>query len=141
MFKNIFKQPNATPPALGPLESQIMDLIWQMGEVSVRDLVLKFDEALAYTTIMTTLDRLHKKGLLNRRKEGRAFFYSPRYSPAEFERTIARDFIDSLLGRGQDGVEPVLACIVEAVSEHDRALLDDLDRLIQEKRSQLERKE
>ncbi len=45
--------------------------------------------------------------------------------------------IDTLLGRGAEGVEPVLACIVEAVSEHDRALLDDLDRLIKEKRREL----
>jgi predicted transcriptional regulator len=90
---------------------------------------------------MTTLDRLHKKGLLERRKEGRAFFYSPRFSPDEFERNFARDVINKLLGRGSDGVEPILACIIDAVSERDRALLDELDRLIKEKRREAPRKD
>ncbi len=126
---------------LGPLEQQLMRIVWQSGEVSVRDVFSSFDGTLAYTTLMTTLDRLHKKGLLERRKEGRAFFYSPRLSPREFERGVARNLIDALLGRGADGVEPVLACIVDAVTEHDRELLDALDHLIQEQRRALEGKE
>ena len=56
----------------------------------------------------------------------------------EFEHGIREDVIDGLLGRGAHGVEPVLACIVDAVSEHDRELLDELDRLIKEKRRTLE---
>jgi predicted transcriptional regulator len=117
-----------------------MELLWQKGEASVRELHLSFNERLAYTTLMTTLDRLHKKGLLDRRKDGRAFYYSPRFSPVDFERGIARDVIDALLGRSAQGAEPVLACIVDAVSECDRELLDELDRLIKEKRRELKRK-
>jgi len=49
--------------------------------------------------------------------------------------------IDRLLGRGSDGVEPILACIIDAVSERDRALLDELDRLIKEKRRGAPRKD
>jgi predicted transcriptional regulator len=132
------KRTGETAPELGPLERKVMELIWRLpeeaAEVSVRDIHLAFEDRLAYTTLMTTLDRLHKKGLLDRRKEGRAFFYSPRFSPAEFERGVAREVIDRLLGRGSDGVEPILACIIDAVSERDRALLDELDRLIKEKR-------
>lgn len=131
-------------PELGPLERDVMEIVWRRyedGEVSVRDVHLIFGERLAYTTVMTTLDRLHKKGLLERRKDGRAFLYSPCLSPQEFERSIARDVIDRLLGRGANGVEPVLACIVDAVGEHDRALLDELDRLIEEKRRALRRKD
>jgi len=130
---------------LGPLEREVMELIWRRPkratEVSVRDIHLAFDERLAYTTLMTTLNRLHKKGLLERRKEGRAFFYSPRFSPDEFERGVARAVINMLLGRGSDGIEPILACIIDAVSERDRALLDELDRLIKEKRRAAPRKE
>jgi predicted transcriptional regulator len=129
---------------LGPLEREVMETIWRhpgpATGVSVRDIHLAFNERLAYTTLMTTLDRLHKKGLLDRRKQGRAFFYSPRFSPDEFERGVARNVIAMLLGRGADGVEPILACIIDAVSEHDRAMLDELDRLIKEKRRELERK-
>lgn len=130
---------------LGPLEREVMETIWRHQDratgVSVRDIHQAFNERLAYTTLMTTLDRLHKKGLLDRRKQGRAFFYSPRFSPDEFERGVARNVIDMLLGRGADGVEPILACIIDAVSEHDRAMLDELDRLIKEKRRELKGKE
>lgn len=137
-----FKRPQeAMAMALGDLEREVMEVAWQRGEVSVRDVCLALDERMAYTTLMTTLDRLHKKGLLERRKDGRAFLYSPRLSPEQFTRGIAQDLIDGLLARGEGGAEPILACIVDAVSEHDRALLDELDRLIKEKRRALKRKE
>jgi predicted transcriptional regulator len=91
---------------------------------------------------MTTLDRLHKKGLLTRRKEGRAFLYSPRVTRAEMEQGVTKDVIDGLLGNtAATGVEPVLACIVDAVSERDRELLDELDRLVKEKRRELRRQD
>ena len=125
-------------PGLGPLEQRVMQLMWRAGEVSVRDVYLELGETLAYTTLMTTLDRLHKKGLLERRKEGRAFFYAPRVTPNDLERSLMRRLLDGLLGRGARGVEPVLACIVDAVSEHDRELLDELDHLIREKRRELQ---
>lgn len=123
--------------ALGHLERQVLEEIWDRGETSVRDIVITLDEKVAYTTVMTTLDRLYKKRLLSRRKDGRAFIYSPRVTRAEFEQGIAEDVIDGLLGGGTSGAEPVLACIVDAVSEHDRALLDELDRLIKEKQAEL----
>ncbi|HMF55652.1 MAG TPA: BlaI/MecI/CopY family transcriptional regulator [Pyrinomonadaceae bacterium] len=125
--------------ALGKLERQVMDEAWKRVEMSVRDLYLLFDERMAYTTLMTTLDRLYKKRLLERRKDGRAFLYSPRLTRTEFEQGIREDVIDGLLGQGAEGVEPVLACIVETVSERDRALLDELERLVREKRRELER--
>ena len=124
---------------LGELEREVMEIAWQRGEVSVRDVCLALDERMAYTTLMTTLDRLHKKGLLARRKDGRAFLYSPRLSPEQFTRGVAQDLIDGLLARGEGGAEPILACIVDAVSERDRALLDELDRLVKEKRRALKR--
>ena len=136
-----FKRPReVVGAALGKLERQVMNVSWQRGEISVRDVFLDFEKRIAYTTLMTTLHRLYKKGMLNRRKQGRAFLYAPRVSPAEFEEGIARDLIDSLIGRAEDKVEPILACIVEAVSEHDRASLDALDRLIREKKQEWRRK-
>jgi len=140
-----FKRTGEVVSELGPLERQVMEFIWRRPkgatEVCVRDVHLAFEGRLAYTTLMTTLDRLHKKGLLDRHKEGRAFFYSPRFSPAEFERGAVRKLINALLGRGSNGVEPILACIIDAVSERDRALLDELDRLIKEKRRAVSRKD
>src|SRR2546423_5942721 len=127
-------------PALGKLERAVMQCAWQRGRVSVRDVHDEFAGRVAYTTLMTTLDRLYKKNLLARRKDGRAFIYAPRVSPEEFERGIAVDVLDALLRRStEQAVEPVLACIVDAVSERDRELLDELERLVKEKRRQLRR--
>ncbi|HEX8651780.1 MAG TPA: BlaI/MecI/CopY family transcriptional regulator [Pyrinomonadaceae bacterium] len=124
--------------ALGKLEHEVMEEAWRRGIVSVREVHRAFDERVAYTTLMTTLDRLYKKGLLERHKEGRAFIYSPRLSREQLERGVAEDVIDGLLGPGAKSVEPVLACIVDTVSDHDRELLNELDRLVQEKRRELQ---
>ena len=126
--------------ALGKLERQVLDEIWQRREVSVRDMYVAFGESIAYTTLMTTLDRLFRKRLLDRRKDGRAFLYTPAVSREELEHGIREDVIDGLLGGGAEGIEPVLACIVDTVSERDRELLDELDRLVQEKKRELRRK-
>ena len=127
-------------PALGKLEREVMQFAWRRAQVSVRDVHEEFAGRIAYTTLMTTLDRLYKKNLLARRKDGRAFIYAPRVSPEELERGIAADVLAALLGRGDgQAVEPVLACIVDAVSERDRELLDELERLVKEKRRQLRR--
>ena len=125
--------------ALGKLERQVLEETWRIGEVSVRDIYRAFDERVAYTTIMTTLDRLFKKNLLSRRKESRAFLYSAAVGREEFERGIKEDVVDGLLGHGADEVEPVLACIVDTITERDRELLDELDRLVQEKKRELKR--
>ncbi len=136
-----FKRPReVVGMAFGKLEREVMNMTWQRGEISVRDVHRAFEERIAYTTLMTTLHRLYRKGVLDRRKRGRAFLYSPRVSAVEFEQGIAHDLIEGLIDRASDGVEPVLACIVDAVSERDRACLEALDRLIREKKRELRRK-
>ena len=133
-----FKRPREVAfQALGKLERDVLNEIWRRDEVSVRDVYLAFGESVAYTTLMTTLDRLFKKKLLTRRKDGRAFVYLPAVSPDELEQGIREDVIDGLLGHGAEAVQPLLACIVDTVSERDRELLDELDRLIKEKRKEL----
>ncbi|PYX94835.1 MAG: CopY family transcriptional regulator [Acidobacteria bacterium] len=127
--------------SLGELERRAMEAVWQKQELSVRDLFEELQKRWAYTTLMTTLDRLHKKGILNRRKEGRAFLYSPRISRKQLEQGIASDLIDSLLARNAGEVAPLLSCFVEVVSEKDRSLLDELERLVREKRRTLKERE
>ena len=137
-----FKRPHdVAAQGLGKLEREVLNEIWPREEVSVREVYLAFEKRVAYTTLMTTLDRLFKKRLLDRRKEGRAFLYCALVSPEELEFGIKEDLIDGLLGRGTHGVEPVLACIVDAISERDIELLDELDRLIKEKRETLDQKD
>ena len=133
-----FRRPReVAAQALGKLEREVLNEIWRRGEVTVRDIYLEFDESIAYTTLMTTLDRLFKKNLLMRHKDGRAFVYLPAVSRSELEQGIREDVIDGLLGQGAEAVEPLLACIVDTVGERDRELLDELDRLIKEKRREL----
>ena len=136
-----FKRPHeVASAALGKLERQVLEVTWRRGETSVRDVFLAFDENVAYTTLMTTLDRLHKKQLLSRRKDGRAFLYTPLLTRDELEQGITADVIDGLVG-GVASVEPVLACIVDAVSERDLESLDELDRLIKQKRRELKQRD
>ena len=73
-----FKSPReVTEVALGKLERQVLEETWRRKETSVRDVFVAFDEKVAYTTLMTTLDRLYKKRLLSRRKDGRAGAIKP----------------------------------------------------------------
>jgi predicted transcriptional regulator len=117
---------------LGPLEERVLDLLWRSSaERSVRDVQESLSGSLAYTTVMTTLDRLYKKGLLDRRLEGQAFLYAPRETREAFAARLLRRGLDRLLGRGS--AAPLLASFVDAVSEHDRELLPELERLVRSK--------
>ena len=125
---------------LGPLEQQLLDALWQRKSGTVRELIDDGSLALAYTTVMTTLDRLYKKHLLNRVAEGRAFRYSLCYTPEEIQRAAAGEAIRQLLGSEASPSLP-LSCLVEAVSEHDAQLLDELQQLVDRKRRELRNKE
>lgn len=137
MLRGFTRPSDALIASLGTLERDVMRQIWRLKEASVRQISDAFDERVAYTTVMTTLDRLYKKGLLERRKDGRAFLYAARFSPEEMEQGLARDVIGSLLNTKDSQIEPVLACIVDAVSERDLVLLDELERLVQAKRREI----
>jgi predicted transcriptional regulator len=127
--------------SLGSLERDVMTLVWQRGELNVRDACDQMSSGgsvIAYTTMMTTMDRLFKKGLLARRKVGRAFVYQATASRAEIEGAVATELVQSLLQRHGQPL-PILSSLVDAVSDRDRALLDELERLIREKRRRKDR--
>jgi len=130
----------ASPNPLGPLEIAVMELLWADGESSVHDVVRKLGRPLAYTTVMTTLDRLFKKGLLDRRKSERAFFYSPRFSRDQWEHRRAGEFVAGFLAGPQPSGDLLISCLVEAVGGQDEALLDELERRIRLKRKELSRR-
>jgi len=123
--------------ALGPLEISVMEVVWQCGTSNVRDVVQQLDRGLAYTTVMTTMARLYKKGLLDRIKCDRAFLYSARISKDEWERQRTGDLLAGFLAGTQPTRELLLSCLVDAVGEHDPNLLDDLEKKIQSKRRKL----
>jgi predicted transcriptional regulator len=117
---------------LGPLEERVLEVLWRSRHgLAVREVRSTLGDGLAYTTVMTTLDRLYKKGLLERQRDGRAFRYAARTSREALAAGTLRRWLDRLLGRGP--ARPILASLVDAVSEHDRALLPELTRLVREK--------
>jgi predicted transcriptional regulator len=114
-----------TPFDLGHLECKVMEILWARGECSVRDVVDRLARPLAYTTVMTTLDRLFKKGMLDRRKEERAFVYVPQLSRNEWELKRA---------------DTLISCLVDSAGGQNAALLDSLEDRIRLKRIELENK-
>jgi predicted transcriptional regulator len=125
---------------LGPLERRLLDEVWARGSVTVRELLENADLNIAYTTVMTTLDRLYKKQVLSREPEGRAFRYAPRMTREELQRAAAGQAIQELLSSGSTSSLP-LSYLVEAVTEHDIELLDELRRLVESKRRALQKRE
>jgi predicted transcriptional regulator len=120
----------------GSLELRVLEALWARGrEASVRDVLDAFPHA-AYTTVMTTMERLHRKGVLERRKDGRAFLYRPVHSRDEMETGLVTRALGPLLRKGS--AQPILSCLVDEVSRHDERLLDELERLVREKRRQQE---
>lgn len=127
-------------PLLGPFEQQLLQTLWSHGSATVRELLADGSIHQAYTTVMTTVDRLYKKGLLDRAPEGRAFRYTPRQTPEEMQRVTALDSIRQLLGSGRSSSLP-LSYLVEALSTHDAQLLDELQLLVERKRRELRDRE
>ena len=122
------------------LEATIMDIVWsrKLDQFAVSDVlaVLERRREIAYTTIMTTVVRLYEKGVLARRRDGKRYLYSPRFSREEFLQSTARDVLRGLssdsTGRG------AIALLVETLSSADEDLLDELERVIRRRRKELE---
>ena len=129
-------KPSGLASIFGALELRVLDALWRRGgEVAVRDIQPDFPGS-AYTTLMTTMDRLHRKGVLERRKVGRAFAYRPVTTRHELESSLVTRALQPLLAG--EGAQPILSFFVEEVSRQDDRLLDELERLVRAKRKQQE---
>jgi predicted transcriptional regulator len=138
-INSIYRFLGRSPKArLGPLEQQLLEELWECKSATVRELLDRSHLKLAYTTVMTTLDRLYKKDLLDRVAvaEKRAFRYFPRHTQEEIKKAAAGETIRQLLSCSRADSLP-LSYLVEAVSEHDSRLLDELQQLLDRKRRQL----
>ena len=140
MFQ-IWNRDRVAKVEIGPLETQLLELLWDAGESSVNSVLDRIDNRLAYTTVMTTLDRLYKKGILKRRKQDRAYLYTHRYTREEWIRRSTHDFVDGLMSNANASGDLLVSCLVEAVGKQDHALLDELEAKIRQKRLELKRKE
>jgi predicted transcriptional regulator len=131
---------SAAGPQLGPFERQLLTELRSRGSATIRELLADGKIHQAYTTVMTTMDRLYKKGLLDRAVEGRAFRYTPRHTAEELQRVAALEGIRQLLDSGDTSSLP-LSYLVDAVSAHDAQLLDELQLLVERKRRELKNRE
>lgn len=90
-----------TLPALHELESEVMEEVWRAGSATVRDVMQALNERSekqrAYTTIMTILARLERKGVLERQKQGKGFVYTPRATRDEYLEVRAQAEVEALV--------------------------------------------
>ena len=127
----------ASSSQLGPLEERILAALWERGaSATVRELFENDCQDLAYTTVMTTLDRLFKKKLLSREVQGRAFRYTPLFTREDIHREAAGEALRQALDASPLSLLP-LSYLVEILTERDAQLLDDLKQLVEAKRREL----
>jgi len=121
---------NAAPPALHELESEVMEELWTRGEASVREVMAELNartsKERAYTTYMTIMARLHRKGLLARRREGKTDFYAPALARDEYMERRARVEVEDLVAQYGD---VALSHFAQQMSALDPARRRALQRL------------
>jgi predicted transcriptional regulator len=103
------KKSSSSDPALPPLhelEAEVMEELWSQGEATVRSVMAALNKRTrkprAYTTYMTIMARLHKKGVLDRRREGKTDFYAPKLARDEFMALRARAEVEGLVAEYGD---------------------------------------
>jgi len=127
---------------LGSLETKVIEAVWNSKKksVTVREIyeTLRKQTKIAYTTVMSTMNRLYEKGLLDRRiergKGGLYYVYWPKVGKQNFEKSAVRQVISSLL---RNFGEIVTSCFIEeaAASEEElKALREQLEKMLKEKR-------
>lgn len=127
---------------LGALEREVMDIMWAGGDLVVRDVQVLLNRPIAYTTVMTTLDRLYKKGFVTRVRKGRAFRYTAARSRDEAQAAMAAGFLSGVLAGDSHAVVPVISNLVDAAAADAGAeLLDQLEALVREKRRALQERQ
>lgn len=124
--------------ALGKLEREVMDVVWQTGRTTVKEVQRALPRSVAYTTVMTTLDRLFKKGFVARTRAGRAFVYEALRTREQTEAAVTRGIMSGLFA-GPSAM-PILSNLVDAVGSQDGGtdLLNALEEMVREKRRRIE---
>lgn len=122
---------------LGPLERRVLAVLWEHGRAATVRYVHASFPQLAYTTLMTTLDRLYRKGVLRRSRLGRAFGYEPRCTRDELLGRMMSGQVIDLLGVCRDS-SVLLSTLVQAVGHADAELLDELEALVHAERQRLQ---
>jgi len=120
---------------LAPLELECMNMLWPLGEATVREIRDRLSprRARAYTTIMTIMDRLARKGVVERRKSGRAYIYRARLAAADARSQALAQIVDSFFGGSKEALlahlkeRPTNAAVAESRSNPPSAPAPGLD--------------
>ena len=115
----------------GELEAVIMERLWERGRPAlVREILddLRGDRDIAYTTVMTVMDNLHRKGWLRRERDGRAWRYEPTGSRSGYTAALMNEALETSADRRR-----ALAHFAFQMSPHDASVLRDaLDQALRE---------
>jgi predicted transcriptional regulator len=117
---------------LGPLETEIMRLLWDEKRSTVKKVHRKLSQNrdIAYTTVMTTMSRLSEKGVLNRQREGLAYVYTPAITEDEFVSMVVSQVLDGLL---HDYSDMAIDYMVDYLARNSPDDLTRLQQTIQER--------
>jgi predicted transcriptional regulator len=118
------------PPRLHELEGLVMEVMWRMQSATVREVMEAVNEGAAkpraYTTVMTIMDRLHGKGLVDRRRNRNTFVYRPRMTREQYADVRARTEVDELVREWGD---VALVHFAKQMSTLDAKRREQLQRL------------
>jgi predicted transcriptional regulator len=125
-----------TVSRLGEREREVLEVLWLHGSATVQQVADQLSAPLAYTTVMTILDRLFKKGLALREKQDRAFVYSAAVTASTLEQGRTTDMVRQFFSGSVTSQDVLLSCFVDAVQHYDRDLLSHLEEKIRSAREQ-----
>jgi predicted transcriptional regulator len=124
----------AAPPNLGELERAVMDLVWRCGPCDVKTAHAQLGKVRGITlnTVQSAMDRLFKKGLLEREKVSHAFVYSAALTREELGTAIVEDALRNVIGRDPG---PMLSAFVDLTARAGHDSLARLEDMIRERRA------
>jgi len=124
---------------LGPLEHEILDVLWAEGEGSGKEIFkkIKTTRPIALTTVLTVLERLTVKGLVNKVKGQSVYVFTPAYTKEAFAREASSDVLKGIFEISRSGAA---ASFVDMLASTDPAELDHLSELIEIKKRELKKK-
>lgn len=118
---------------LGPLETKIMQIVWREKSTTVKLVHRRLQDTpdradIAYTTVMTTMTRLAEKGILNRRRDGLAYIYTPAVTKDDFETMMVRRVLDGLM---DDYEDETIDYLIHYLAKKDPQRLQRMQRELQ----------
>ncbi|MCB0222871.1 MAG: BlaI/MecI/CopY family transcriptional regulator [Anaerolineae bacterium] len=116
----------------GELEAKLMEAVWALDQPTVQDVIDHLGGKLNYKTTMTVMNRLVDKGILSRRKVGRAFVYAGTASRDELLASVFDKMVRGMFG--EDFRQIALAQMIETAEAIDEQLLDDISDLIEQRK-------